>query len=140
MNKSLVAIILRGVSGSGKSSVAEYLRSLCPSGECIVCTADDYFYKDGKYDFRAEELRLAHNSCFEKFRDAVDGRAPLVICANTNTKPSEFDKYVDYAKENGYIVISLIAENRHGGKSAHNVPDFAIKKQENNLRNNIKLV
>jgi hypothetical protein len=36
--------------------------------------------------------------------------------------------YYDLAKEYGYMVFSIVVENRHGGKNVHNVPDEAIDK------------
>ena len=39
--------IIRGLQGSGKSTLAKKIAS--KSLDSVICSADDYFYKDGKY-------------------------------------------------------------------------------------------
>ena len=46
-------IILRGVPGCGKSTVAEVLSN---NGKYPVCTADDFFMKDGEYKWNPKQL------------------------------------------------------------------------------------
>lgn len=141
-----VAIILRGVSGCGKSKLAQYLCWL-NSGDfldnydygTVVCTADDYHIVNGEYLWKPEKAGYAHNSCFEKFKKAVEEKVSLVILANTSTQEYEFQKYIDYAEQNNYTVFSLIVENRHEGKDSHNVPEETLQRQEDNLKGNLKL-
>jgi hypothetical protein len=45
--------------------------------------------------------------------------------------------YLDLAKQFEYHVVSLIVENRHGGKNVHGVPDEKV--QEMRDRFEIKL-
>jgi len=47
MEKNLV--IVRGLPGAGKSSFAKLLGS-------AICTADDYFIKNGKYNWTASKI------------------------------------------------------------------------------------
>lgn len=117
-------IILRGLPGSGKSTVAELLSE---NGKYPVCTADDFFMKDGEYKFNPAQLGLAHGWCQKKAGEAMRRGDEKIIIANTNTTEREFKPYVEIAEEYGYMVICLVVENRHSGKNVHNVPEDRIQ-------------
>lgn len=128
-------IIIRGASGSGKSTVAKLF-----GGNVVICTADDYFYEDGIYKFNPDKLAKAHEACYQKFVDALeDSETDTVVVANTNTKESDFLKYIDTAKEYGSMVFSLVVENRHGNTNVHDVPDHILDRQVSNIKNTLKL-
>lgn len=131
---SKIVYILRGVSGSGKSTLAA---ELAPASH--ICCADDYHMEDGVYQWKAENLYETHYECFKKYFELLErGYGPVVV-ANTNTTEREIKKYLDAAHEFGYTVISLVIENRHGGKNVHNVPNHVLEKQEQNLKRSLKL-
>jgi predicted kinase len=119
MERSL--IILRGLPGSGKSSLAGILN-------IPHCCADDYFMKDGKYDFRIGDLGKAHAWCQNKCKTWMENWVPQIVVANTSTTARELKPYYDLAKKYGYRVYSVIVENRHDGKNEHNVPEESIQK------------
>lgn len=138
-------IIIRGISGSGKSFFADYILKLFrlstyETGDpCEICCADDYFIeKYGSYKWSAAEIFAAHKYCQNKFTKALDNQIELVIVANTGTKEKDIQFYLDNAKECGYTVFSVVLENRHNGKDIHNVPEISLQKQEKDLRNNLK--
>lgn len=130
-------IILRGVSGSGKSTVANLFKN--PK---VICCADDYFTDDeGNYNFDPSKRGDAHEYCRKQFDDALsNGRYRNIIVANTNSKPSEWEYYENRAKELGVEVCFLVVENRHGNKDIHNVPESAIQRQKTNITHSLKLV
>lgn len=103
MKKTLV--ILRGLPGSGKSSVVELLTAANP--EAVVCSADHFFEKDGEYNFDPKLLPEAHGACLQKAKDAMEAGTPLVIVDNTNTQRWEFAEYTKAALESGYRVHEL---------------------------------
>lgn len=116
-------IILRGVPGSGKSTVA---KKLAPAEH--ICEADAYMVnKAGEYDFNPTRLGYCHDQCFEKFKSLLVLGTPLVVNANTNTQVKEFKAYVKLAESMGYNVTFLIVENRHGNSSVHDVPDDKLQ-------------
>jgi predicted kinase len=129
-------IILRGASGSGKSSVAELF-----GGNAIICCADDYFMDiNDHYNFDPNQLGRAHHDCQQKFLRALD--APFVdtvVVANTNAKISDFQFYIDVAENRSHTVFSLVVEKRHNGKNQHNVPEHVIDRHEQNIKNTLKL-
>lgn len=111
--------VFRGLPGSGKTTVAEAIAD-------IVCSADDYFVKDGVYQFNPEELKTAHSICQARVRNAMGRGIGKIAVANTHTREWEMQVYFDLAKEFGYQVHSLIVENRHEGRNIHGVPQEAI--------------
>lgn len=129
-------IILRGVSGSGKTTFA--YRFLPP--DTILCCADDFFTNyNGEYSFDASKLSEAHAYCRKKFDRAIENRRFNIAVINTNASEKEFEYYVDTAKKNGYDVFSIVVENRHGNSDIHGVPEEAKERQKQKLINSIKL-
>lgn len=119
-----IIIIVRGVSGSGKSNLAEHL------GKAICC-ADDYFMRNNKYLWTFDHLGIAHDWCKRKcVRFMKFGISPIII-SNTSTTEKEIKPYMDLAIDYNYKVFSIIVENRHGGTNVHNVPDVTLQKMRN---------
>jgi predicted kinase len=121
-------ILLRGLPGSGKSTVAKTIQ---PSGWSAHYEADMYFMKDGKYEFDASKLKDAHNWCRHAVMDAMKDDIPTIIVSNTFTQEWEMEVYYLLAEEMGYQVTSLIVENRHGGQNVHGVPADKLEAMKN---------
>lgn len=129
-------IILRGVSGAGKSTVADMMaEDLWP-----VCEADKFHYtEDGVYDWKPENVHAAHKWCQDKVKEAMEQGFLKIIVSNTSTTEKELTPYLDLAEEYEYQVVSLVVENRHGNNSIHDVPQNIRDTQEKRLRNSLKL-
>jgi predicted kinase len=119
MSKEL--FLLRGLPGSGKSTLAKSI-----GGQHIE--ADMYFMNDGIYEFDASKLKDAHNWCQNAVKVWMINNTEKIVVSNTFTQEWEMDYYFELAKEHGYIVYSLIVENRHDGVNSHNVPTETIEK------------
>lgn len=129
-------IILRGVSGAGKSTVAEIISE----GYWPICEADQYHYtENGVYDWKPENVGKAHAWCQSIVRDAMVSNIKKIIVSNTSTTEKELKPYLTLAEEFGYQVISLVVENRHGNDSIHEVPQHTRDQQEKRLRSSLKL-
>ena len=91
--KSTIVIILRGVPGSGKSFIArnssEYHND--PS-RFAICSADDFFVKEGTYKFVPELTSDAHAHCLQLFLKALSEKE-VVIVDNTNSQLWEYQIY-----------------------------------------------
>ena len=124
-------VILRGIPGSGKSSFAELL------GTKAICTADDYHVRDGVYDWKPKNIKIAHEWCQRKCRRFMENDVNKIVIANTNTTVKELQPYMDMANRFGYKIYSVIVENRHGSKNVHDVPEATLLKMKN--RFDIKL-
>lgn len=133
-------IILKGASGSGKSTFADFIKNgWWNSHEVSICCADDYFTKDGVYNFDVTKLSEAHSECKANFNASIDAEFPVIIVANTNTNDWEYAYYTNIAKENGYKIFHIVIENRHGSKDIHGVPDGVKERQKENLRKSLTL-
>jgi predicted kinase len=130
-------IILRGCSGSGKSTFANLI-----AYPCLIITADDYFYdKEGNYHFDGTKLGHAHAACRDKFDEAVkDDIITNIVIANTNTRESEWKYYSDKAEKTGLKVFHVVMEKRHESINSHNVPQTSLDRQANSIKENLKLL
>ena len=128
MNEDRILFIIRGLPGSGKTTAAEHLADREDFEPYVVATADDYFMFDGKYKFDATKLGAAHKWCQAKVEVAMKNGDYKVFVANTTTTKKELNDYYKLAEKYDYMVVSMIVENRHGGKNIHGVPDFAMNR------------
>lgn len=135
MDKDL--ILLRGVPGAGKSTLAAML---CGTESAVMVAADDFMYEDGVYKFSPSKLGNAHAQCLEAVRDAMASNTSRVIVHNTLTTAKELAPYINAAEEYGYRVFSLVVENRHGSKDVHNVPEEVRQTHARRLSQNLKLL
>ena len=115
--------MVRGLPGSGKTTFAEMI---CDK----VVSADDYFTDaEGVYHFDATKLGTAHRYCQGKVRSIMETGKDVAV-ANTSTTKKEMKPYYKMAEEFGYMVFSVVVENRHGGKDVHNVPESTLEAME----------
>ena len=127
-------ILLRGLPGAGKTTVANFIWN-----EYAICEADKYFIdkETGEYRFDATKLKAAHEWC----RNEVEIRMkdnqvnpqyyPEIVVSNTFTQEWEMQPYFDLAKKYDYTVFSLIVENRHGSVNVHGVPEEKLQQMKN---------
>jgi predicted kinase len=129
-------IIVRGVSGVGKSTFANIVAE--PK---VICTADDYFEQGGGYNFDPTKLGAAHKQSMDKFDKALENpNIANIVVANTNIKPSDYKYYEDKANVVGAKIIYVVLEKRHNNPNVHSVPDHVLQRQHETLRNNLKLM
>ena len=137
--------IMSGVSGSGKSTYAKKLISDLPSDRfgCIV-SADNFFMRNGTYQFDASLLSLAHGTCFRQFILAMtDEIAPydLIVVDNTGTSTDELSPYILGAKAFNYdaeiITVNVARNDLHkcAERNAHGAPINVIQSQADRIAN-----
>jgi predicted kinase len=122
-------IILRGVSGAGKSL---YARKLVRENKgAVVVSADDYFMQNGDYVFDRDSLGEAHKQCLLKFIEAVQGDERFIVVDNTNTRMTEVAPYYSVAKAHGYRVriVSVICSLEDLLDRSYKVPNNVICEQ-----------
>jgi predicted kinase len=131
-NSNKTLILLRGLPGSGKSTFAKFIWN-----DHAICEADKFFYdKEGNYNFDASKLKQAHEWCRNEVETRMKDNGvnpqyyPEIVVSNTFTQEWEMDEYFKLAEKYGYMVFTIIVENRHGGKNTHGVPDDKLEQMK----------
>lgn len=138
-------LLLRGVQGCGKTTLAETLVELGKPDAVCYC-ADDYFYRQSdltgrvEYLFDPDKLHYAHKQCFASTKAAMADGKGLVMVHNTFSRASELTPYIKLAQEFQYRPVSIVVENRHGSKDVHNVPQEVREEFASRIKSSLKLV
>ncbi len=128
-------IILRGLPGSGKSTWAKINYPKAP-----ICSADNWFVKEGKYKFNPKEIGMAHEACMEEFlmQTLLSGiDPPTVIVDNTNIELWELSPYLSVAKACGHSVRIVRFETPIDiciTRNIHGVPASTIRSMKNRFQ------
>jgi len=94
-----ILIVMRGVSGSGKSTKA---KELGKGG--VVLGSDDFFMRRGRYEFDLNKLSVAHAWNLNRAqRFMAQGVSPIVI-DNTNIAGWQAKPYVEAGLKYGYKI------------------------------------
>lgn len=121
-------ILLRGIPGSGKTTLGSVILQTPTNQSPEILSADDFFYdENGHYNFDASKLKEAHNNCQFRCSERMRQEASRIVVANTFTQEWEMEPYFEMATRYGYRVHSVIVENRHGNKNVHNVPEDKVE-------------
>ena len=76
---SKVMFIMRGLPGSGKSTVARQIKHIY-GDLAVICSADNFRVNiQGEYAWKGEEYEMTHLMCEEKADEACENGAPVVI-------------------------------------------------------------
>ena len=138
-------ILLRGVSGAGKSTISTLIRLDSKDWAVKELCTDDYFYaedKDGinKYMFDPSKLKENHEKCRTECEaymiaqskaqdfESIKGLKTIII-SNTFTQELEMEPYFKLSFKYDWGIHTIIVENRHGSRSIHGVPDETIESQ-----------
>ncbi len=131
-------ILLRGVPGSGKTTLGEAILKSPQATNNLVLSADDFFMdNNGNYNFDATKLKQAHNMCQQTCAEAMKNGSYKIVVANTFTQEWEMKPYFEMAEYFEYKVFSIVVENRHGGVNKHNVPEETLTSMRNRFEINL---
>ena len=125
-------ILLRGLPGSGKTTLAKIILQLRSTDEPEILSADDFFEnKEGDYNFDPTKLKEAHNYCQFRCSERMRQQKAKIVVANTFTQEWEMDEYFKMAERYNYRVHTVIVENRHGNENVHGVPEEKLQQMQN---------
>ncbi len=82
--------IMRGIPGSGKSTIAKTLSD-------NVVSADNYFMVDGEYQFDISKIGLAHQDCLTRYLALLLEEHETIVVDNTNIRAWEIAPYLALA-------------------------------------------
>ena len=117
--------LIRGISGSGKSTMA---KALLDNGE-VDChfEADQWLYHtDGRYEFTRERVIAAHQQCKIATELAIE-KGLRVVVSNTFARHWEMQPYKDMAEHLNCSLSVIVAKGQY--KSLH-APDFVVAHQK----------
>ena len=89
-------VLIRGLPGSGKTTMARVLALVGYEHY----EADQYFERDGQYQFNPSELPKAHAWCLARVKESMALGVSCVV-ANTFTRLWEMQPYIDAATDVG---------------------------------------
>lgn len=113
LTKKPAVVVLRGIPGSGKSTLSREIAALCAArtptpATCATLSADQYFVGPRGYVFDVKQIGKAHDACKAAFDDALRRNvADIVIVDNTHTQAWEYAHYVERARASGCRVHVL---------------------------------
>jgi predicted kinase len=119
-------ILLRGLPGAGKSTLAELL-----AAQRWPVFSVDAFFTDPVtkvYHFRYEDNHLAYKACQNNTEGAMVKKTELIIVDNTFTLEWEMSPYFELASRYQYRIHVLTVENRHGSGNSHGIAQEQIEK------------
>jgi predicted kinase len=126
--------LIRGLPGSGKTSLAYAVKGRAYAITNIVA-ADDYFYDgDGVYRFDPKLLTLAHEQCQLNARIGLQYDGHDVVVHNTFSQRWEMQPYIDMADEHGarLVVLDLFdggcTDDELAERNSHGVPLDVIER------------
>lgn len=132
MSDAQTVYILCGPSGAGKSTYTKQLIALHGAENVGRCSADDFFMKDGVYNFHPSKLGQAHAESQASFRKQLFSGVKHIVVDNTNTRIWEMKPYVNTAKKVHDANLVFVMFRGHDAaelakRNVHGVPKDVIK-------------
>lgn len=116
------AILMRGLPGAGKSTLASRIASSVEGG--VVVSVDDHMFGDGR-TFDLDRLGDCHRRALADMVQAMRRGAPLVVVDNTHIKKSDARRYWEAARGHGYSpsVLEVVCDPEVAfARNVHGVP------------------
>jgi predicted kinase len=114
-------ILVRGLPGSGKSTVAR----LMVGYDYFNYETDKFWMVDGEYKFDITRIAEAHQWCQDEVRKCLTNGFSAIV-SNTFTTKREMQPYFDMAREFGCEPQVVLCQGNFG--NIHNVPYEVIER------------
>lgn len=126
-NKNHILILLRGLPGSGKTTLAGVLSE---NGKYPCFSVDDYFINPstGEYLFDFKQNYIAYEQCKTNTEQNMQNGISKIIVHNTFTLDWEMEPYFGLASQYNYTIFVVTVENYHNQKNTHEISEEQIQK------------
>lgn len=137
--KLKIAVIMRAIPGSGKSTFAKKIKTSTEASglTCSIHSSDEKFMVNGEYKFDQSLLGAHHLANHREFCKAMSDGINVVIGDNTNIKRKDYMTYVESAKAAGYRVVSISFVpgdvQMHFQRNVHSVPMDVIQRMKDSF-------
>lgn len=133
---SVNLILVRGLPGSGKSTLSKLLSD---QGKYPVFSIDEFFTdQDGNYSFDYSKNYLAYKTCEENTEKAIQSGNEMILVDHTFTIEWEMEPYFKLARKYGCLLHVITVENYHGSDNIHEVSKEQILKMAEKYK--VKLI
>lgn len=133
--RSLV-VMLRGVSGSGKSTFADRLCRYAAQNDLSarICGADDYMDGPNGYQWSPSRLQSAHAYCQDRCARSLRDHVDVICIDNTNITQREMFPYIQMCERQIMRVVtfrcgSLDQAMYLARRSGHSVPPRVVERR-----------
>ena len=119
MTKPAELVLIRGLPGSGKTTLAKKFTGYDHHEA-------DHFFEDenGNYRYDRDQLQAAHRQCLKRTTESLwHGRS--VVVSNTFTQWWEMVPYLSVASAQGCSISIIVATGKY--QNVHNVPSEVIE-------------
>lgn len=113
-------ILVRGLPGSGKSTIAKNLIGFYMHRETDMFWGEDY-------NFDINRIKEAHEWCQAEVRKLLEAGFSVVV-SNTFTTKKEMVPYFAMAKEFGFVPHVVLCQGQW--KNTHNVPADTLERMK----------
>jgi len=122
--------LIRGLPGSGKSTIAEYIqknlnKDLNGIAYCTIFS----------HDYRGTKAFKESQSLIESEVDKCMATGiPNIIVHNVMSEGWEYETLIHMAEDYDYRIFSLVVEDRHGSDSVHTIPQQSLNRAEEKFK------
>lgn len=139
LDGSFTILIMRGLPGSGKSTVSKEVQRMVQLnfGAQVVRISTDEILEmcEAGYKWAGYKMRLYHGIAERIAEGSFINRVPLIMLDNTNMKKKDYEWYVRMAEFHGYkVLVETVGEFTPDAielsfhRTTHSVPYEAIER------------